>query len=136
MFVPIKNARPARRPPRPSQLQSLSLAPSNVWPVSAGHRNVGLKTAFGQAVDVTFGYRRARTIVALDAQLAHRRRGMRVEADHEALVLEAHSGQRVAQHSLRDHPEPVSDGCRVRRPPVLSMPPPPPSTVVPCRLGE
>ncbi|MDB4991157.1 MAG: Molybdopterin oxidoreductase, iron-sulfur binding subunit, partial [Myxococcaceae bacterium] len=36
-------------------------------PVSAANRNVGLKTAFGQAVDVVFGYRRARTIVALDA---------------------------------------------------------------------
>ncbi|MDB4971928.1 MAG: Molybdopterin oxidoreductase, iron-sulfur binding subunit [Myxococcaceae bacterium] len=36
-------------------------------PVSAGYRQVGVKTAFGQAADVTYGYRRARTILALDA---------------------------------------------------------------------
>jgi len=36
-------------------------------PVSADNRRAGLKAAFGVAADVTFGYRRARTIVALDA---------------------------------------------------------------------
>jgi Fe-S-cluster-containing dehydrogenase component/anaerobic selenocysteine-containing dehydrogenase len=36
-------------------------------PVSADNRRAGLKAAFGVAADVTFNYRRARTIVALDA---------------------------------------------------------------------
>jgi Fe-S-cluster-containing dehydrogenase component/anaerobic selenocysteine-containing dehydrogenase len=36
-------------------------------PLSAGNRRVGVKTAFGVPADVTFGYRRARTILALDA---------------------------------------------------------------------
>ncbi len=36
-------------------------------PISSDHRRAGLKAAIGQAADATFSYRRARTIVALDA---------------------------------------------------------------------
>ncbi len=36
-------------------------------PISADHRRAGLKAAVGQPVDVTFNFRRARTVLALDA---------------------------------------------------------------------
>ena len=38
-------------------------------PVSSAARRAGVKAAFGQAADLNYGYRRARTIVALDADI-------------------------------------------------------------------